>query len=122
MVVVVMMVLGIVIKVLVWRDSPIINMAVVVEVSVIDVLADVETVVVGVIVFVLKLAWPASYSAGVPSDVTVDLFMDALADTMLGFLPGIDIEVLANVDVNAFAVVVTDLEFSVSTPLKELSR
>ena len=98
-------------------------MAVVVEVSVIDVLADVVTVVVGVIVFVLKLALPASYSVGVPSDVAVGLFMDALADTMLGFLlPGIDIEVLANVDVNAFAVVVTDLEFSVSTPLEELSR
>ena len=56
------------------------------------------------------------------SDVDGDLFMDAMADIMLGVLTGIGIEVLPDVSANAFAVVMTALEFPVSTPLEEFSR
>ena len=52
----------------------------------------------------LKFALPVSYSVDVPSDVNIDLFMDVLGD----------------VNVNAFAVV-TALEFPVRTPLEECS-
>ena len=58
----------------------------------------------------LGFAVPGSCSVDVLSDVAVDLFMDTLADAMLGVLTGIDIEVLADANANAFAVVTT-LEF-----------
>ena len=98
-------------------------MVVVAEVFAIDVLADVEIILVGVIVIVLKFALPVSYSVDVPSsDVSVDLFMDALASVMLAVLTGIGIGMLADVSANAFAVAMTALEFPVSTPLEEFSR
>ena len=56
------------------------------------------------------------------SDVAVDLFVDALAAVMIAVLTGIGIEMLSNVAANAFAVVMTALEFPVSTPSKEFSR
>ena len=66
---------------------------------------------VGVIVIVLKFALSLSYAVDVSSsDVDVDLFMDTLADATLGVLTGIDIEVLADANANAFAVV-TALKF-----------
>ena len=77
-----------------------------VDVLVIDVLDGVENIVVGVIVIVLKFALPVSCSVDVLSDVAVDLFMDTLAD----------------VSTNAFAVVMTVLEFPVSTKLEGFSR
>ena len=118
----VIVVVVLVVKVLVSVEA-IINMVVVVEVMVIGVLADVEIFVVGVIVSVLKFAFSVSYSVDVPSsDVAVDLFMDALTDVMLAVLTGIDIDELADVGANAFAVVITALEFPVSTPLEEFSR
>ena len=88
-----------------------------------DVLADVEIIVVGIIVIVLKFALPVSYSVDMPSsDVSLDLFMDALADAMLASLTGIGIGMLVDVGANAFAVAMTALEFPVSTPLEEFSR
>ena len=56
-----------------------------------------------------------------PSEVDVNLFMDALAGAILGVLPGFGIEALADVNAIAFAVVMTDLEFPVSTPLEEFT-
>ena len=112
-------VLVVVVKVLVW-DAAVINMVVVVEVF--DVLVTAEIIVVGVIVIVLKFALPDLSSVDVPSDVTVDLFMDAVAGARLAVLPEIGIEVLSDVSANAFAVVMTALEFPVPTPLEEFSR
>ena len=108
---VVIMLVVVVLKVLVWAAA-IINMAAVIGALAID---------AGFIVVVIVVL-PASYSTDVPSfDVDVDLFMDVLAGVMLGDLPGIAIEVFADVNANAFAVV-TVLEFPVSTtPLEEFS-
>ena len=112
----------VVVKVLMWVEA-IVNMVVVVEVLVIDVLTDVEIIVVGAIVIVLKFALPVSYSVDVSSsDVTVDLFMYALAGVMIAVLNGIGIGVLTDFIANTFAVVMTALEFPVSTPLEGLSR
>ena len=97
----------VVVKVLVWV-APIVNMVGVVGVLSIEVLPDVEVIMVGVILNVLKVALPVSYSVDVSSDVAVDLFMDAV---MLAVLPGIDTEALADMSDNAVAVVITALEF-----------
>ena len=92
---------------LVWVTST-------VEVLVIDVLSDVEIIVVGVITV------PIAYSVDVPSGVAVDLFVDALAGVMVVGLSGIGgINVL---NANAFAVVMTVLEFPVPTPVEDFSR
>ena len=89
--VVVAMPVVVVVKVLAW-DTAIINMAVVVEV----------------------FALPVSYSVDVPSsDVSVDLFMDALAAVVVGVLFEIGIEALTGVSGNAFAVAMTALAFPV---------
>ena len=88
----------------------------------IDVLTDVEVIVVGVTVNVLKWALPVPYSVDVPSDVAVDLFMDALPVAMFRVLSGIGIEVLADVTANALVVVITSLKFGVLTSLEELGR
>ena len=48
--------------------------------------------------------------------------MNALTRVMFGVLPAIGIEVFADVNANAFAVIVTALEFPVSTPLEEFGR
>ena len=93
-------------------------MVVVVKVLVIGVLSDVEIIVMGVIVNILKFDLPVSYSVDVSSNVAVDLCMDAV---ILAVLPGIGIEALAAMSTNAFAVVITALEFPVSTPLEEFS-
>ena len=104
-----MAVVFIVVKVMVW-DAAIIDMAVVVEVLVIDVLDDAEFIVV---VIVLKFTLSSSQSLDVSSDV---------ADVMLDVLSVLGVEVLTNVNANAFAVVMTALGFPVSTPLEEFSR
>ena len=97
-------------------------MVVVVEVVVIGILADVEIVMAGVIVSVLKFAFSVSYFADVSSsDVVVVLFMNALAGVMLVVLAGICIEVLTDFISNAFAVTMTALEFPVSTTLEGFS-
>ena len=106
------------------RTAVIIKMVVVVEVlviefSVIEVLADVEIIVVGAIE---NFVVPTSYSIDAPSDVVVGVFMDALAGVILVNLPKIDIEVLADVNPNTFAVVITVLKFQVSTSLEDFSR
>ena len=120
--VVVLVVMVVVVRVLVW-DAEIINMVVIVEVVVIDVLADVEIIMVGVIVIVLKFVLLVSYSVDFPSpDVAFKLFTDALTDVMIGVLPGIDIDALTDLSSNAFAVTMTALEFTVSTSLEEFSR
>ena len=100
------------VKVLVWAAA--VGMAVAV---------DVEMIVVGVIVIVLKFALPVSYSTvDVPSDLAVDLSMDALTGAMLGVLTGIGIEALSDVNAKVFAVVIIALEFPLSTPVEEFSR
>ena len=94
-------------------------MVVIVEVLVIDVLADVGIMMAGVIVIVLKSALSVSYSVEDESpDIVVDLFMDVLTSVVLGVLTG----VLTDVSANAFAVVMIDLDFPVSTPFEEFSR
>ena len=99
----------VVVRVLVWAAA-VINMVVVVEVLLSDVLADLEIIVVGVIVIVFKFALSVSYSIEVPSGVVVGLLTDALAGAILGDLSGIDVA-----DVSA-------LEFPVPTPLEEFNR
>ena len=107
------------VKVLVWVEA-IVNMVVVVEVIVIGVLADVGDIVMGVIVIVLTFVFSVSYPVGVSSsDVAVDLFMDALTGLMLVALSSIGVDVLANVNLNRFAVLATSFEFSKPGPLEE---
>ena len=109
----------VVVKVLVW-DAAIVNMVEVVEVLATEVLPDVEVIIMGVILNVLKVALTVSCSSVyVSSGVAVDLSMDAL---MLDVLSRIGIEVVADLSANDFAVVMTALEFPVSTPLEEFSR
>ena len=105
MVVVAMVAVVVVVVVKVMRrDGGIISM-----VSVVEVL---------VIVFVWKSALPVSCSVDIPSGVDADLFMDEEAATMRGVITRIVIEVFTDVSANAFAVIVTALEFPVSTPLE----
>ena len=92
---------------------------VVVEVLIIDVLADVEIIVVGVIAIVLMSVLKVSYSVDVTSGEAFDLFVDAW---MLDVRAGIALLLLAGVNANAIAVVTTALEFPVSTALKDFSR
>ena len=88
----VIVVVVVVVKVLV-RAEAIIDMVEVVEALIMGVLADVEIIVVGVIVVVLKFVLPAPYSVDVLSGVG-----------------------------NTFVVAMATLEFPVPTPLEELSR
>ena len=98
-------------------------MVLVVEVVLSGVLADVEIIVVGVIVIVLKFALSVSYSVDVPSGVVVDLFVDALVGMMIDILTGIGIELLADMKENTFGAVMIALELPVSTPsLEEFIR
>ena len=123
--VVVIVVVVLVVKVLVWVEA-IVNMVVVVEVLGIGVLADVGDIVMGVIVSVLKFALPVSNSSDVigvrSSGMAVDLSMDALTGVMIGVLAGNGIGVLTGFTANAFAVVMSALEFPVSTSLEWLCR
>ena len=93
---------------MVW-DAAMINIEAIVEVLVIDVLADEDTVI-------------TSFSVDVSSDVPVNFFVDVLTDVILGILPDISIEVLTDVGANAFVVVMTALEFPMSSTLEEFSR
>ena len=94
---------------------------VVVEVLIIDVLADVEIILADVNVMVLMSVLKVSYAVDVTSGVAVDLFVEAW---VLDVLTGIGIALLlwADMNANAIAVVMTALEFPVSTPLEEFSR
>ena len=93
------MVLGVVVRVLV-RAAAAINMVVVVKVPAIDLLTNVEIMVVGAIVVALKFVLACSVA-----DMDVDLSMGASAGARIGVLPGLGIEVLADVSANAFEVV-----------------
>ena len=98
-------------------------MVCVVEVLVIDVLVDVDIIAADVIVIVLKFILSVPYSVDTSSDVTVDLSMDVLAgEMMIGVLPMICIEVLADSNAKNFAVVKTVVEFPVPTTLYEFGR
>ena len=77
---------------------------------------------VTVLVIVLKFVLTVPYSVGVSSGVDDDMFINALAGVMLAVLNGIGIEVMAGVNSNTFAGVMTALEFPVTKPLKEFSR
>ena len=64
----------------------------------------------------LEIAAPVPYSADVLADVAADMLMDALTDMILGVLPGIGVDVLMDVNVNAFRGAIT-VEFVMSAPL-----
>ena len=98
-------------KVLVWAEA-LINMIaeglVIVTVNVwVDAIADAE--------IALEFAVTESHSV----DVVLDVFINALADVMIGFLPAVGVDSLAALNVNISAVVMTVLEFTMSTPLEE---
>lgn len=57
----------------------------------------------------LEVTAPVSYS--------VDMLMDALTDMMLGILPASDVDVLMDVNVNAFSGAIT-VEFAMPAPLE----
>ena len=90
----VIMVLGVVVKVLASAAGAI-NMAVIVEVLIIDLLANVGAIVIA---FKFDLAYSVA-------DMDVDLSMGASAGARIGVLPKCGIEVLADVSANAFEVV-----------------
>ena len=86
--------------------------------------ADVEMIVAGVIVIVLKFALTVSCSIDVSSSgATVELSMDAnIAGAMLGVLVASGIEALSDVNAKVFAVVIIALEFPLSSPVEDFSR
>ena len=111
----------VVVKVLAWAVA-IIDMVVVLEVLFIDMFDGVGVIVVGVIVIVLKVPLSVPYSVDVPPGVVADSFMGASTVVTCDALTGIGVGVLAGVNTNAFAVIITALEFPVSTPLEGFSR
>ena len=119
--VVVAMVAVVVTKVLVWTAA-IVNMVVEVEALVVDVCAGVvvdtlhgvDIIVMPAIVSDSELAGPISYFVDVLSDMVVDALVEAVAEIIMVFVTGIDVEVL---NVNAFAFLTTALEFDVPKPL-----
>ena len=104
------------------RATEIVDIVVGVDMLFIGVLADVEIMAVAVLVIVLKFVLAVPYSVDVSSGVDVGMFINASADVMLAVLTGIGIEVMADVNPNTFAGVMTALEFSVTKPLAEFSR
>ena len=113
----VIVVLGVMVKELVWVAA-IVDREVLVEGLIIDVVTAAEIIAVGVIVIDFKFTLPVSYFVDVPSSVVVDLFMNVLTSVVLGVLTG----VLTDVSANDLAVAMTDLNFPVSTPFGEFSR
>ena len=104
-------------KLLVW-DTSIINIVVAVDVLSIDMFADVEIIVLTVVVIALDFAVTVSHSA----DVVVGMLIDVLADVIIGVLSSIGVDVLTDVNVNIFAVVMTVLEFAVPASSEGFSR
>ena len=91
-----------------------------VEVLVIDVLADVEIILADAIVMVLMSVLKVSYAVDVTSCAAFDFFVEAwVLDVLTGI--GIALLLLADMNANAIAVVMTALEFPVPTPLDEFS-
>ena len=117
----VLVVVVVVTKVLL-RATAIIDMVVTVELLLVDSLTEVDIIAVGGIVTVLKFALlVVPYSVDVSSGVPIGVFMDTLAGVMPGVLTGIGVEVLPDVNANAFAVAMTALDFPVSSPLDPFS-
>ena len=109
----------VVLRLLVW-DTATIGMVLLVEVSTILVMADVNIIVAGTIFIVLEFALPVPYSIDASSSaVVVKLFTNALAGVILAVLASIDVELMPDSSANAFAVAMTALEFPVPTPLEE---
>ena len=52
-------------------------------------------------------------------NAAVDLLVDALTVMMFWVLPDIGVDVLANVNLNMFAVLMTSFEFAMPGPLEE---
>ena len=75
--------------------------------------AIVVIIAVGIVESVSNVALPES------SDVAVDLFRDALARVLLGIMTGFGVEVLVDMNANAVTVVVTVLEFPMSSTMEE---
>ena len=113
-------VLDVMVKELVWVAA-ITDLVVLVEVLGAGVFVDEEFIVVATTVIVLKFASTVSYFIDMPSGLVVALCIDASAGVVVGALAGIGIKVLSDVSANSFAVVMTALEFPVSTPSEELS-
>ena len=65
----------------------------------------------------VEVAVSVSYSVDALSGVAADILMDALTDMILGVLPAIGVDVLMDVNVNAFAGAIT-MEFVMSAPLE----
>ena len=115
-----MVVVIVAIKVLVW-DVEVINVAVTVKVLIIEVravmvngkLSDVDMVVEP---FTFLIVVSVSYSVDVLARWW-DTSTNRLAGVIMVFVSGIGVEVLANVNANIFAAVMTVLEFDVPSPL-----
>ena len=111
----------VVVKVLA-RAAAVIDMAVVVEILLNDVgagvvigtLTGVEIIVVGAVVSALKFVVPIPYFVGTLSAVVAGASTDALACVIMGFVTGIDVEVLADANVNVFKSLIT--AFAVPEP------
>ena len=55
------------------------------------------------------------------SDMALDAWIDALASVIIGFVPDIGVEVLADANGNVFASLMTALEFAVPESIREFS-
>ena len=116
----------VVVKVLVWAIAAV-DMVVVVEVSVMDVRADVviDTLsgveIIVVAVALKKFAVSIPFFVDVLSNMVVDTLTDALDTVIMGCVADIGVEVLADANGNVFTSLTTALEFAVPEPLREFS-
>ena len=119
-------IVGVVNKLLL-RVAVIMKMLVTVEVSGIDVRSDVASdtlanlgiIVLAAGVILLEFAVTVTYSVGVMSGVVADALLNMLTGTIIGCVSDIGVEVLADVNANVFAAVITTLEFAVPMPSEE---
>ena len=88
---------------------------------VINTLAGVKIIVVAAIVSALEFVVSISYFVDMLAEVVVDPSIDALAGAITVFVSDIDVEVLADVNVNIFAFSMTAVEFAMPKPLAEFS-
>ena len=113
--------LVVVAKVLVWAATAIGAVIVVLEDLAMDLLAGVDVIIVCMIEIFLTFVSTVPSSVDVPSDVAVDLSMNAWPATTLGVLAGLSVKVLSGVSANAFGAAMIASEFFVPTILDAFS-
>ena len=118
MVVVVTAVFGLVAKVVLWAETV---GDVLVEALAIDSRVDVEPGVCIIVVTAVMIALEFAVKAPQSAYVALDVLINALTDVTIGVMHGSGVDVLADVNVGTFVVVMTALEFTMPTALEGCS-